>query len=134
MEQASNGTNAEAVGYWEGWLDRGEKVGATGASDSHYEATSTALLGSPTTWIFVTEKSQRGILEGLTSGRTFLSERPPSEEGARIFFEADSDGDGVYEAMVGDTGPAGAALRARVEGGAGSFTRGSSRTAASRSR
>lgn len=121
--QASGGTNAGAVGYWEGWLDRGEKVGATGAGDSHYEATSAALLGSPTTWIFVTQKSQRGVLEGLRSGRTFLSERPPSEGGARVFLEADADGDGVYESMVGDTVPTGAALRARVEGGAGSYLR-----------
>lgn len=121
--QASSGTNEQAVDYWEGWLDRGEKVGATGGSDSHYLATTESILGSPTTWVFVTEKSERGILEGIEAGRTSLSATPPAAGAARVFLEADADGDGVYESMVGDTVPAGSKLRARAEGAAGSYLR-----------
>lgn len=121
--QASAGTNALAVDYWEGWLDRGHKVGATGGSDSHWLTTAETILGSPTTWVFVTERSERGILEGLKAGRTSLSYLPPASGGARIFLEADTDGDGVYESMVGDTVPEGSALRVRAEGAAGTSLR-----------
>lgn len=85
--------------------------------------TSAGLIGSPTTWVFVTEKSERGLLEGLRAGRTFLSSHPPKANGARIFLEADADGDGSYEAVMGDTAPQGSAVRARVEGGAGASLR-----------
>ncbi len=45
-----------------------------------------------------------------------ISARPPGHGGARVFLEADVDEDGTFEAMVGDTVPAGSLLRARVEG------------------
>jgi len=100
--QASVGTNADAVRYWEGWLDRGRRVGVTGGSDSHYLITSATTMGMPTTWVFAAERSARGILASLRAGRNFLSDRPPALGGALAFLEADADCDGRYEAMVGD--------------------------------
>lgn len=109
--------NDAAVAFWEGFLDAGHHVAATGGSDTHWLAT--ILIqgpGNPTTWVFATEPSEAGILAGLRAGRTMISARPPASNGARIFLEADADGDGTFESMVGDTVPAGSLLRARVTG------------------
>lgn len=47
---ASN--NDANITYWEGWLDRGEKVGATAGSDNHWVSTAAAQgPGQPTTWV-----------------------------------------------------------------------------------
>ena len=67
--------------------------------------------------------SEAGVLEGIRQGRTMISARPPAQGGARIFLEADADGDGTFEAMVGDTVPTGVLLRARVEGAPGAELR-----------
>jgi hypothetical protein len=110
----------DAIRYWEGWLDRGEHVAATGGSDNHWVATTAAQgAGQPTTWVFVTERSVRGVLEGIRAGRTALSQEPPALAGPRVFLEADRDRDGIFESIVGDTVRAGARFRVRVEGGTG---------------
>ena len=61
--------NDGAIRYWEGWLDRGEKVGATGGSDNHYLAT-TAIQGAgqPTTWVAVRERTVPGRARGASQG------------------------------------------------------------------
>jgi len=116
--------NDAAIRFWEGFLDAGHHVAATGGSDSHWASTVPIQgAGSPTTWVFATDRSEAGILEGIRAGRTSISARPPGQGGARIFLEADADGDGAFEAMVGDTVPAGALLRVRVEGAAGAELR-----------
>jgi hypothetical protein len=116
--------NDAAIAFWEGFLDAGHHVAATGGSDSHWAATSAFQgAGSPTTWVFATEPSEAGVLEGLRQGRTMISARPPGQAGARVFLEADADGDGTFEAMVGDTVPVGVQLRARVEGAIGAELR-----------
>jgi uncharacterized protein DUF3604 len=113
----SGSNNDDAIRYWEGWLDRGAKVGATGGSDSHWRSTFAAQgVGQPTTWVFARERTAAGILEGLRAGRTFISHQPPNLQGPRLFLE----GDGT---MVGDEVTPGAPLRVRVEGGAGMFLR-----------
>jgi hypothetical protein len=116
--------NDGAVRYWEGWLDRGSKVGATGGSDNHYLAT-TALQGAgqPTTWVAVRERTVRGVLKGLREGRTFISHQPPAYGGPRVFLEADRDRDGNYETPVGGTVSGGTPLRARVQGAPGARLR-----------
>lgn len=120
----SGSSNDDAVRYWEGWLDRGHRVGATGGSDSHWVSTSAVQgVGQPTTWVFVTERSAAGILEGLREGRTFITHQPPNYRGPRVFLEADSDGDGEFESIVGDEVPPASLLRVRVEGAPGSFIR-----------
>ncbi len=116
----SGSNNDAAIAYWEGWLDRGHRVGATGGSDNHYLATTPAQgTGQPTTWVAVRELSVSGVLEGLRNGRTAISHQPPAYGGPRMYLEADADGDGAYESIVGDTVPPGAPLRVRVDGAPG---------------
>jgi hypothetical protein len=116
--------NDAALAFWEGFLDAGEHVAATGGSDSHWASTVAVQgAGSPTTWVFATEPTEAGVLEGIRAGRTSISARPPGQGGARLFLEADADGDGTFESMVGDTVPAGSLLRARVESATGTELR-----------
>ncbi len=120
----SASSNDDAVRYWEGWLDRGKRVAATGGSDNHFVST-TAIqgVGQPTTWIRARDRSRRAVLEGLRAGRTFISSQPPALGGARIFLKADPNRDGRYDAMVGDTIAPRSPLRVRVQGAPGSFLR-----------
>ena len=120
----SASSNDDAIRYWEGWLDRGRRVGATGGSDNHYVAT-TAIQGGgqPTTWVCAQGTDERAVLEGLRKGRTFISHQPPAYEGPQIFLEGDADGDGTFDSIVGDVVPPGSSLRARVVGAPGSMLR-----------
>lgn len=113
-----NGTyGADAVAYWECWLQRGARIAVTGGSDSHWLSTSAAQgPGEPTTWVLAQRRDERGILDALLAGRTAISQRSPREGGAPLIIEADADGDGEFESLQGDTVPAGAALRIRGTG------------------
>lgn len=114
----------DAVRYWEGWLNRGAHVGLSGGSDSHWLATAAAQgSGQPTVWVFAETPTQAGIVEGLRRGRTTISHQPPTAGAPRVFLEADRDGDGRFESMVGDTVAPGTPLRARVEGASGTLLR-----------
>ncbi len=116
--------NDASTQFWEDWLNRGHKVGATGGSDNHWVTlTAAAGAGQPTTWVFARERSARGVLEGLKAGRTFISHQPPLMAGPRVLIEADRDGDGIFESIIGDTVPRAAALRARVSGAPGALVR-----------
>jgi hypothetical protein len=113
----SGSNNDDAIRYWEGWLDRGAKIAATGGSDNHWRSTFALQgVGQPTTWVFARERTTAGILEGLRAGRTFISHQPPHLQGPRLFLEGGGK-------MVGGTVPPGTPLRVRVEGGAGMFLR-----------
>jgi len=113
----SASSNDDAVRYWEGWLDRGATVAATGGSDNHWRSTFAAQgVGQPTTWVYASDRTPNGVLAGLAAGRTFISHEPPSLGGPRLFLE----GDGT---MVGDEVAPGTPLRVRVEGGSGMFLR-----------
>lgn len=110
-------SNEDAIRYWECWLQRGEHVGATGGSDSHWISTAAVQgPGNPTTWVFSRSRSAEGILGGLREGRTSVSLQPPVLGTLQLVLEADVDGDGTFEAMIGDTVPAGVAMRVRAEG------------------
>ncbi|HEV2755095.1 MAG TPA: CehA/McbA family metallohydrolase [Actinomycetota bacterium] len=118
----SGSSNDDAIRFWEGLLDAGHRVGATGGSDNHYLATTPVQgVGQPTTWVCAPEASVAGVLEGLRAGHTFISHQPPAHGGPRLFLEGDADGDGVFEAIAGDEVPPGSAVRVRVEGAPGSF-------------
>jgi hypothetical protein len=120
---ASN-SHDDAVRYWEGWLDRGQRVTLTGGSDSHWVATSAGQgPGQPATWVLAADRSVPGILDGLRRGHTFVSHQPPGLLGPRLFLEADADGNGSYESMMGDAVPPGSALRVRAEGAPGTQLR-----------
>jgi hypothetical protein len=120
----SGNSNDDAVRYWEDWLDLGYHVAATGGSDNHWVSTTAVQgVGQPTTWVFVTDRTEAGILEGLRRGRTFISHQPPGHAGPRLFLEGRSLAGGGWRAMVGDTVPAQSHLRVRVTGAPGSLLR-----------
>ena len=77
--------NDGAIRYWEGWLDRGSKVAATGGSDNHYLAT-TAIQGAgqPTTWVAVRRRrTVAGVSRACArAARSSPTSRPPMEAGA----------------------------------------------------
>jgi hypothetical protein len=113
----SGSSNDDAVRYWEGWLDRGAKVAATGGSDNHWRSTLAIQgVGQPTTWVFARERTTAGVLEGLRAGHTFISHQPPNLGGPRLFLEGDGK-------IVGDEVAPGSPLRVRVENGVGMFLR-----------
>jgi hypothetical protein len=120
----SSSNNTWALHYWEGWLDRGAHVAATGGSDSHWVSTTAAQgPGQPTTWVYVRDLSVRGVLAGLRAGHTFVSAQPPAYGGARVFLEADRNRDGRYESIAGDTVKRHSRLRVRVVGAPGAYVR-----------
>jgi hypothetical protein len=118
----SGSSNDDAIRFWEGFLDAGHHVAATGGSDNHYLATTGVQgVGQPTTWVCAEEASETGILAGLRAGHTFVSHQPPAHGGPRVFVEGDADGDGAYEAIAGDEVPPSTPLRIRVEGAPGAL-------------
>ena len=120
----ASSNNDAAIAWWEHWLDQGAHIGATGGSDSHWITTSQAQgAGQPTTWVLSRDRSERGVLDGIRAGHTFISWQPPNLGGPKLFLEGDEDGDGTFESVVGDTVKGGAALRVRVEGAPGSQLR-----------
>src|SRR3954462_5870633 len=120
----ASSNNTWALHYWEGWLDRGAHVAATGGSDSHWVSTTAAQgPGQPTTWVDVRRPGVDGGPDGLRAGHTFVSAQPPAYGGARVHLEADRNGDGRYESIAGDTGRRHGPLRLRVVGAPGSYVR-----------
>ena len=102
--------------FYDRFLTAGHEVAATGGSDSHWRSTTAAQgVGQPTTWVCAEDATSAGITEGVRESRTTLSSQPPAYGGAFLSMEADGDGDGRYESMIGDEVPGGAALRIQVE-------------------
>jgi hypothetical protein len=113
----SASSNADAETYWECWLNRGHRVGATGGSDSHWLTLSPIQgPGNPTTWVFANDRTPDAILRALDEGRTSISLVPPRLGAPRLVLEADGDRDGTYESVIGDDVMPGSPMRARVEG------------------
>jgi hypothetical protein len=103
--------------YWECWLARGEQVGATGGSDSHWLSTSLVQgVGNPTTWLLAPDRTRAGIAAALREGRTSISRLPPAQGGAPLLLQADSDGNRAFESSVGDTVPPGSRMRVVADG------------------
>lgn len=97
--------------FWECWLDRGEQIGATGGSDSHWLSLhAVAGPGQPTTWVYARDSSPAGIIQALREGRSFVSGQPPELNGTRLLLDAPRHG------MVGDTVTPGSRLRVRAPG------------------
>jgi hypothetical protein len=109
-------SNRRAIARWDELLRGGRRLAARGGSDSHHQHGFESLLfniGNPTTWVYATDRSGPAILEALRSGRVSIGYAATAE---RIDLTADADGDGSYEAMIGDNLVAtGAALAVRVE-------------------
>lgn len=104
---------APAEAYWECWLDRGVKMPATAGSDTHGAL---GQVGTPTTWVFARSRRERDIVRAVDAGRTTLSHFSPSLGGLKLLLEGDSNGDGRFESMIGDTVPPGSKLRVRTQG------------------
>jgi hypothetical protein len=129
-----------AAGLFDRLLDAGSRIALTGGSNSLLRTlTSLSGVGQPTTWVCSEERSSRGVIDGIASGRTSVSHEPPATgnpfaEGAQVatrglvttpppdteapfaFIEADDDGDGEYESLSGDAVSSGAPVRIGVFG------------------
>ncbi|MBJ7457730.1 MAG: CehA/McbA family metallohydrolase [Thermoleophilaceae bacterium] len=99
---------------WECWLERGERVAATGGSDTHLALTSPVQsVGMPTTWVHADNNDQASILRAMREGRTSVSRDTPALGGSPLEIEGDSDGDFRFESRVGDAVRRGRLLRVR---------------------
>jgi hypothetical protein len=121
----SANSNDDSLRWWEGWLNRGFHVGATGGSDSHWIATSGASgPGQPTTWVLAAQRTRTAILAALRAGRTTVSGEPPNLGGARAYLEAMTRvGRHKRTFTVGDTVRRRSTFRARVDGAPGAILR-----------
>jgi hypothetical protein len=116
MEEAPDRSlkhNERAIAWWVECLQGGAKVAAIAAADFHRKPQS---IGSPCTLVYAQDRTEPAILAAIRAGRTVLVDTPRSE---RVELTADADHDGRFEALVGDTVPAGATLRVHVTGGQG---------------
>jgi Protein of unknown function (DUF3604) len=106
------------ISFYDGFLDQGARVAATGGSDSHWRSTTPLQgVGQPTTWVCAERKSAAGVVQGVRAGRTTISHQPPQYGGTFAVLEADGDGDGdgEYESNLGETVAPGARVRASVD-------------------
>jgi len=72
------GDAALAVTFWRSLLDRGLTPTAVGGSDNHdpdLPVTTSGSVGSPTTVVYASELSARGILAGIKAGHVFVQIR-----------------------------------------------------------
>lgn len=110
--------NDKALGWWDEALRDGRKLTALSGTDNHGQWYDD--IARNVNMVFAETPDEAGILKGIREGRVTLTQSPTA---ARLYLEADADGDGTYEAMIGDevarpaTGTL--AVRARVLGGKG---------------
>lgn len=74
---ADMGTPVSGIPFWHERLNEGHRLVGIGGSDNHDAALRTSSfgrsrIGAPTTVIHANELSQRGILDGLRSGRVYV--------------------------------------------------------------
>ncbi|HEX8074490.1 MAG TPA: CehA/McbA family metallohydrolase [Thermoleophilaceae bacterium] len=100
--------------YWECWLQRGARIGATAGSDSH--GANTFNIGFPLNWALAKSPAQPDVLAAVKAGRTTLSRVAPNQGAVRLLIEGDGDRNGSYESGIGDQVPVGAPLRVRADG------------------
>jgi hypothetical protein len=96
--------NYEAVPWYEDNFlrDHHRRVGIAGGSDNHWRSvTALAGVGQPTTWVYAADRSAGAVIDGIRSGRTFVSQEPPLHGGPRLFLTAREDWRRGNEAMVG---------------------------------
>jgi hypothetical protein len=112
------------VAMYDGFLDQGFRVAATGGSDNHWRSTTAAQgVGQPTTWVCAEDRSPEAIVAAVRANRTSVSHQPPAYGGSRAYLSADGDGDGTFEAMVGDSVAPGSKIEAVVENAEGATLR-----------
>ena len=88
--------------FWDEHLLAGRRVTGLGGSDTHQLKGLVSFylkLGEPTTWVYAEQASAEAVLSGIKAGRVSISDEPG---GVRLDFTADTDGDGIMDAMMGD--------------------------------
>lgn len=88
--------------FWDDHLLSGKRIPGVGGSDTHQLAGFEANFlrhAEPTTWVYAEERTAEALLAGIRAGHVSVSDEP---QGPRIDFMADTDGDGVFETMMGD--------------------------------
>lgn len=116
-EPPAPATNEHESGprFLDSYLDAGNRVGATGGSDSHWRSTTAAQgIGQPTTWVCAEEPTQQGILEGVRAGRTSISHQPPAQ--GTVFADIR-----VGEKTLGSVVEPGTTATATVQGAPGAW-------------
>jgi hypothetical protein len=108
----------DSVRYWECWLQEGERIPATGGSDSHWVWLGAVQgPGNPTTWVLSRDRTIGSVLAGMRDGRTAISRQPPDQGGVRLLLEADADRNGSYASTIGDVVPPGTPMQVRMDTG-----------------
>ena len=91
--------NKEAVRMWTDWLNAGYRITAIGGSDFHgvhiQKDGYAPVLASPTTWVYVDELSNAGILEALRKHHAYMSMGPSVAFTAQVGTEAYMMGDDI---------------------------------------
>ncbi len=100
------GSTYQALKFWEAHLNAGRKKAIVGGGDRH----SIVFPGLPTTRIHATGKTQAELVQGIREARTWVG----SFQGPEVEFTADADGDGVFEAIIGDSVPLGRQVTYKV--------------------
>jgi hypothetical protein len=104
--------NENALMIWDDMLSSGRKLTGRGGSDAHHgtpespdKATKNSFeakanyVGTPTTWVFATNRSSQAVVDALTNGRVSVSANPYAP---RVTLYADLDQDGNMDMMMGD--------------------------------
>lgn len=110
--------NDKALAWWETALRKGRHLTAVAGTDDHGD--NLGNINRNCNMVFAETPDAAGILAGIRAGHVSITS---STKGARLFLEADRDGDGSYESIMGDTVPPPAggklAVRAHVLAGDG---------------
>jgi hypothetical protein len=107
---------AAALFFYDRLLDHGVHVAVSGGSDTSSRALSDlAGVGQPTTWVCAQTDNPASLIRGIDLGRTTISHESPALKGPLVFLEGDSDGDGSFDAQLGDELPPGSPVRIRVK-------------------
>jgi len=99
-------TNEPSIALWEQLLSEGRRIGAVGGSDAHFVP---GMRLGPSTVVWAESLSVPGILDGIRRGRTYITQADFLTFTGRpeLDFRVDADGDGSFEAMLGDEVPSG---------------------------
>lgn len=107
-QMSGAGGNRQGIAFWETLLNKGQRLAAVGGSDRHM----VVLPGLPTTRVFAEESTQKGVIEAIKLGRTYITYKP---DGPAVEFDADGNGDGTFETIVGGEVPQGlVSFRVRI--------------------
>lgn len=84
-KRSGAGQNAQALRFWQALLSRGVHVPPVGGSDRHM----VFPAGFPSTYVLAASRDEGGILQGIRSGRTFVSRSP---QGPQVILSAHRNG------------------------------------------